>query len=700
VAGSRIPGCLGLGGQQELVDDGTLPLQVSPKPGPVCPARTTEPAIRLRSASRSTPSLPFLRQPDIGHNVEKLQSFLNFRLNSRVPLRVDGYFGPRTRKAVVDFQAAKSIKVDGEVGKITWYHLITASSNGTGTPSTPQPPVPAWRPPPDSVLHWSFPEKLGYVVGKFPAKTSYKSRTQFAGLVPSRSLTTMLVGIANSMLFGVDRRSDHGSIAPLGGQIFRELGHSIKIAVLATTKPELDRAAASLAQEIEKTGIAALLGVLAKFPLADAGGATETELEAPPAKPPAAAKPPVPPPPPPPPTPAKRVIQIEWVQAETWCSEGADIRGTTENYGDGESLPIVVDPATGGKQITHFDEKIASNAFSHHWEVLEVLPPKMGQSYVERLDLNGHGGGQTTPKVLLLHFIPNVPKTHYQASYSHFDLSAHGYLIKIESEIHYVKGWAGQVVKLGPAVPGTAGLLDGHLSFSGYRWMKSQGTGKKYWDGTAWQDLPAGFVLIDANNFAVGFYKTGTTFTCQYGGTWPEAFADWNINAADKQAKIQKWKDNIHATWTAKFDLKRKECRSREPNCCRYSTTASVQFTLETNFAAGMLVIADGNIRSNDSLWFTGESRIAMAAHEFGHHLGNPDEYAGSALDTSLNDDGATAGIDANSIMGQNLTKVKKRHYRTICSHFSSMVKTNFGKTYTYEAVAVSGSALGKSSGP
>jgi hypothetical protein len=57
-----------------------------------------------------------------------------------------------------------------------------------------------------------------------------------------------------------------------------------------------------------------------------------------------------------------------------------------------------------------------------------------------------------------------------------------------------------------------------------------------------------------------------------------------------------------------------------------------------------------------------GEPRGAVAAHEFGHHIGNSDEYAGTKVDTSLNDDGATSGIDPNSIMGQQLTKVKKRH--------------------------------------
>ncbi|MBC8070994.1 MAG: hypothetical protein IAG13_21900, partial [Deltaproteobacteria bacterium] len=101
----------------------------------------------------------------------------------------------------------------------------------------------------------------------------------------------------------------------------------------------------------------------------------------------------------------------------------------------------------------------------------------------------------------------------------------------------------------------------------------------------------------------------------------------------------------------------------------------------------GLLIIADGNIRSNDSLFFLGEPRLDMAAHEFGHHMGNPDEYAGAVLDTSLNTDGAVAGIDANSIMGQNLSTVKKRHYKTVCTHLAAMVKTQLGKTFEYEAV-------------
>jgi hypothetical protein len=316
------------------------------------------------------------------------------------------------------------------------------------------------------------------------------------------------------------------------------------------------------------------------------------------------------------------------------------------------------------------------------------MPPKTGEHYAEKMELDGHAGDQKTPVPLKINFIPNLPKTAYQKDNVHFELSAKDYEVKIEGTLKFVKGWAGEVVKLGTAVPaGTGGLLDGKLSWNGYRWMKIINKTRKYWNGSAWTDLPTGFLLKDINNFAVGFYKNGTKFTCQYSGDWPEPFPDWNIDAQASKDKIKKWQDNINTTWTGKFRLKREQCKSHNNKCCSYTTKADVKFSKQTSFSSGMLIIADGNIRSNDSLFFLGETRIAMAAHEVGHHLGNPDEYAGAtSVDTSLNDDGAVNGIDNDSLMGKDLTKVKKRHYRTICKHLADMVKTKTGNTYSYKA--------------
>lgn len=389
---------------------------------------------------------------------------------------------------------------------------------------------------------------------------------------------------------------------------------------------------------------------------------------------------------------AKKVLTIAWAEADAWCSETAHLYGTTENYTDGEKLALKVKDADDGSGVANFDESVSGNAFNHPWEIKDYLPRKNGAHYVEQTRLDGSTSGKTTPKPLLVHFIPTLPKTHYSAGHSHFDLDVEDYVIHITSEIKYVKGWSAEVVKLDANVPAaTGGLLDGKLTWNGYRWMKRVAGKRKYWDGTAWQDIPATLNLDDPLNdslyFGVGFYLSGTNYTCQYGGDWVEAFTDWNIDAADKQKRIKEWKENADTTWTGKFDIKRKECKSSNKQCCRYKTEAKITFTKEGTFSAGYLVIADGNVRSNDSLWFLGEPRVAVAAHEFGHHLGNPDEYTGAEVETTLNDDGAVNGIDADSIMGQNLTKVKKRHYRTICAHLASMVATKTGKSYNYEAV-------------
>jgi hypothetical protein len=264
-------------------------------------------------------------------------------------------------------------------------------------------------------------------------------------------------------------------------------------------------------------------------------------------------------------------------------------------------------------------------------------------------------------------------------------------VLVIGSTVEFVQGWAASVVKLGAAVAADiGGLLDGQLAWDGYRWMRDSGVRKEFWNGAAWVRLPPGFRLTDANNFCVGFYKHGAGYTCQYGGIWPTpgTFAEWNINDVLNRQKISAWENNIGSTWTRKFFIKRKSCPSRDVACCRFSTEAAVSFQRNDAFREGLLIIAAGNIRSNDSLFFLGEDRLAMAAHEFGHHLGNPDEYAGASLEVTLNGDGAVNGIDTDSIMGQNLTKVKKRHYRTICKHLASMVKDEKGRDFEYEAIA------------
>jgi hypothetical protein len=425
-------------------------------------------------------------------------------------------------------------------------------------------------------------------------------------------------------------------------------------------------------------GVVVMLGI-APQPSPGGGGGTDP-------KPPVPEPKPAPKPKPEPKT-KKKVVSIEWAVAEAWCSEDTTAHGKTENYANDETIEVKLQEQ-GGSQTQSVSAKVSGEAFTAHWIIKNILPVTKGAHLAPDLKMDALAGGQKSPKPLTIKFVTQFAKVPHVAGRTHFELSLTDAVLLIESDIKYVQGWGGEVVKLGNKAPaGTGGLLDGQLTWNGYRWMKSAGLGKKFWDGAAWQSLPAGFVLADSNNFAVGFYKQGTSFTCQYGGTWPENFTDWNVDAPDKQSTITGWTNNIKTTWTGKFDFKRKDCKSSDKKCCRHTTKAAVTFSKQANFATGMLIIADGNIRSNDSLLFLGETRIAVAAHEFGHHLGNPDEYAGAAIDTTLNGDGAVNGIDADSIMGQNLTKVKVRHFREIGKAFTDAVKTAYGKTYEFLVV-------------
>ncbi len=390
------------------------------------------------------------------------------------------------------------------------------------------------------------------------------------------------------------------------------------------------------------------------------------------------------------PVPEKKLVTIQWNTAETWCSEDVVLSGTTLNYGVGDKVQCEVAEA-GGASIESFEASVSGNSFSHTWKVLNVLPKKEGGHYKSEMQVDGigNGGEAKTPTVLKIKFVPNLPKTRYTVGNARFNLAAEDYKAAITENIEYVKGWAASVVMLGAHGTGKGGLLDGKLSWAGYRWMKRVGTTDKFWNGASWENLPSGFTLGDANNFCVGFYKNGTKFTCQYGGDWPETFTDWDIDAAPKQANITKWTGQINTKWTGKFDLKRVECTSSDSKCCRYSVKTTAKFEKKDAFASGMLIIADGDIRSNSGLFFMDDPDAGTFPHEFGHWLGNPDEYAGaSGLDTSLNDDGATAGIDPTAIMGVQMNIVKKRHFKTVCKHFADMVKTKTGKTWTYKAVA------------
>ncbi|MBC8070754.1 MAG: type VI secretion system tip protein VgrG, partial [Deltaproteobacteria bacterium] len=421
--------------------------------------------------------------------------------------------------------------------------------------------------------------------------------------------------------------------------------------------------------------------------------------------------PPIKPPPPPPPGhpsvlpdgTLREFLTIEWVETEAWCSDPATLRGTTQNYTDGDTESADVRNAADGAVERAQTLTINGDAFSQPFDTVNLLPRRVGANFETERNLDAIAVGRTTPTTIRLRFIPTLTSTPCTIGRSHFDMSVTNYEALIGGTINYVPGWIQFIIQLGATVPvgtgGNCGVNFGPAnasSFSGtdWRYAKRNATtgGLQYWNGTAWTAVPA--TWSDPANvllYPIAIWVEGGTSRTQFGTTaWPEAIPAWGATENTlATTTLATWTTNINATWTNKFDLKRRECRSTDAQCCRYKTKCAVTFNQVAVKGKG-IVLAANNARSNAGAWSLGDTRAGMPPHEFGHHLGNPDEYAGGVgIDASVNTDGATAGIDPNSIMGSGLSTVKRRHYNTICLHLKAMVSTQFARSYNYDAVPV-----------
>lgn len=80
-------------------------------------------------------------------------SFLQEQLNQEgAGLQVDGIFGPRTQRAVTEFQRSHGLDVDGVVGPQTWQALTGVSTGGTNDPAD----SPPRQPPRDRTVQTSM----------------------------------------------------------------------------------------------------------------------------------------------------------------------------------------------------------------------------------------------------------------------------------------------------------------------------------------------------------------------------------------------------------------------------------------------------------------------------------------------------------------------------------------------------------------
>jgi hypothetical protein len=404
----------------------------------------------------------------------------------------------------------------------------------------------------------------------------------------------------------------------------------------------------------------------------------------------------------------RRFIEIRWVEAEAYCGGPATLTGSTLNYGDGSSEKAQVLIADNSAILTSVALAIESDSFSQDVPVKDWLPRRIGNDYEEARDQNATAAGKKTPKPLSMKFIPSLKLAECTIGISHFHMLVKNYECQIQGNITYVPGFMAWIIQLGstvktPASGGQAGVNWGPSdpnSFSGSDWRYAKDDitvdgGMVYWDGKAWQEVPDSW--SDTNNvkrYGIGIWREGAANKAQFGNGWPESIPNWSAaQQAIASKTLPDWSAKTKSAWSNKFDLRRDGCKSSKDSCCRYSVTATVSFTAVSQRQGHTIVIGINEGRSNADAWSLGDKRPGLAPHEFGHHLGAPDEYPGGVgIDTTVNTDGATKGIDSTSLMGSvpdsSVPPIKARHLNVISQQLSAMIQTEKGVSWKFKAVA------------
>ncbi len=285
MASSRSPGPVN-GNRPGKVDDGTSCRQASHCPGIISnQAPGATPQVRNRGAKRSVPPIPILQQGSNGLLVAKLQKLLNSRLQPSPNLKIDGFFGARTRAAVVQYQKSRSANADGIVGRQTWPYLMATTKIMVETPANAAMPQQSTmslskHPQVDTVSDWTLEQKFTEMVGMVPKKLTKEIKAQFLGLVQPSSLALGLVIFAVSYLFGVGELLTIGLLLIIGEQALIELIDAVQTTSMAASERELDEGAEHLARAISIVGVAAFVAWLSRF-LPRTKGARKTGESAP-----------------------------------------------------------------------------------------------------------------------------------------------------------------------------------------------------------------------------------------------------------------------------------------------------------------------------------------------------------------------------------------------------------------------------------
>lgn len=402
-----------------------------------------------------------------------------------------------------------------------------------------------------------------------------------------------------------------------------------------------------------------------------------------------------------------KIWDLKWEPAEGFCGDKVKLTGKT-NLADATPLKLKLTTKAGNvSKFDPFDVTVAAGAFEQEVEIKNVGFDH-ASDFVEKVEAEAAPDDTTitvegAPAILTIKGMHEAAEETYikdrpaewgggqYTNHAEFKQKIEKFRDKVSCQFNYMKTWGGYLADLSPA--GVTGTVTDGPPWAGYRWAKPSAadpmSAGEYWDGSAWVAINAGDT---ASESSLGFRFDGTNYVPANGGSgkWPEAFTDYDPLAAPYTTIRDDWKTVTRTAWTDQYHLKRKDCKSTDvTRCCRYDVEVNIDFAkVDAWTAHKTITISPGGQRANAENWFY-DRPGTTAAHETGHLMDQPDEYAGGATDSTLNVPGnVTAGINtAGDSMMFDKGKVQKWHFRAFESKHKDLIKTKYGRDYTYETV-------------
>ena len=171
---------------------------------------------------------------------------------------------------------------------------------------------------------------------------------------------------------------------------------------------------------------------------------------------------------------------------------------------------------------------------------------------------------------------------------------------------------------------------------------------QKYWTAEVEPSAEVSFGVSECvYNWTAGYQQTGTHVTVRI-----QLNPDPAVTAAALTALQATWRNGIIATWSSRFN-----CGA--PNGGRQAITFDVQWVGSN--AHHVVRVQAGPARSNMGVWDTQDTGD-VAAHEFGHMLGHPDEYADAACPGRI-------PVNTGTVMEDNTETVARLYNRIATFH-------------------------------